>query len=155
MLSPPPPPQLPRLLEYRCFTLWTVDYVIDGAGDDHDQQHTKTCTSCLGALARINKCLQVAKVSAAVSLAWVSQRMDFVFKYSVKFRYGTSQCSSSYATPPLLTSCSLRSSCFVHGNKLEVVQHMALQTLTRCLKNRTCFAIGKSLPRGMVSLRTS
>lgn len=38
-----------------------------------EQQHTKGCLSCLGAVKMVNRCLKTAKVSAVASLAWVSK----------------------------------------------------------------------------------
>ncbi|CAM9184538.1 unnamed protein product [Scytosiphon promiscuus] len=38
------------------------------------QQHTKYCTSCLGALKRVEQCIQAAKVSTVLSLTWAAVR---------------------------------------------------------------------------------
>ncbi|CAM9255533.1 unnamed protein product, partial [Hapterophycus canaliculatus] len=38
------------------------------------QQHTKSCTSCQGALKRIEQCIQASKVSTGLSLTWAVVR---------------------------------------------------------------------------------
>lgn len=56
---------------YDLSTWLSVSPPADGSAEQH---HTKSCTSCLGALKRVNQLLLVAKASAAASSAWVRER---------------------------------------------------------------------------------
>ena len=40
------------------------------------QQHTKSCTSCLGALKKADRYMAAAKASAVASLTWVRVYLD-------------------------------------------------------------------------------
>lgn len=43
------------------------------------QQHTKSCTSCMGALKRVNQGLPAAKAAAVASLVWVRALLCVLF----------------------------------------------------------------------------